>query len=295
MTSPYDPYGKIYTILSEEWTTFLWSFEPVFIPPMFREHLVLVLGWTTGRQGYVSIAMVSTAPPTTPGRVLTAGQIIPNIPHRANPDLYARIRSPRRRAAANEITVTLRKNKKFAALVELSYVRLDWVWEVPFAILLVVPSTGRQLMLRAVSMEKIARIYAQWGWHLTWGQSYPSRPERPQGVGYHQGQIELGRSEGIKQGGKHENPQPIRQSCPILNDSASSRTVARVRVAENEATIGPDSTGSCDLAYRTNHKESGCSQGEPSPCAGQEMVYAGDAHCAALAKLLQATRSPGTS
>ena len=65
MTSPYDPCGKIYTILSEEWTSFLWFFEPVIIPQAFREHLVLVLGWTTGRRGYVSIAMVSLAPPST--------------------------------------------------------------------------------------------------------------------------------------------------------------------------------------------------------------------------------------
>lgn len=64
MTSPYEPYGKIYTILSEEWASYLWPHEPVSIPQVFREHLVLVLGWTTGRQGYVSIAMVSVAPPT---------------------------------------------------------------------------------------------------------------------------------------------------------------------------------------------------------------------------------------
>lgn len=62
MTSPDDPCGKIYTILSEERAAFLWFFEPVFIPQEFREHLVLVLGWTIGRRGYVSIVMVSTAP-----------------------------------------------------------------------------------------------------------------------------------------------------------------------------------------------------------------------------------------
>lgn len=56
MTSPHDPCGKIYTILSEEWTAFLWFFEPVFIPQAFRDHLVLVLGWTAGRRGYVSIS-----------------------------------------------------------------------------------------------------------------------------------------------------------------------------------------------------------------------------------------------
>lgn len=60
MTSPYEPNGKIYAILSEEWTSCLWFREPVSIPQVFREHLVLVLGWTAGRQGHVSIAMVST-------------------------------------------------------------------------------------------------------------------------------------------------------------------------------------------------------------------------------------------
>lgn len=63
MTSPC---GKIYTILSEEWTASLWFFEPVFIPQSFRENLVLVLGWTAGRRGYVSIATVCPAAPKYP-------------------------------------------------------------------------------------------------------------------------------------------------------------------------------------------------------------------------------------
>ena len=77
MTSPHDPCGRIYSILPEEWIGILWFFEPVFIPQVFREHLVLVLGWTTGRRGYVSIAMVSTASLRYPGHILTVNRLHP--------------------------------------------------------------------------------------------------------------------------------------------------------------------------------------------------------------------------
>lgn len=212
---------------------------------------------------------------------------IPNIPDVVNPDHYIRIRSPRRRPVANEITVTLRKNKRFAALVELSYVRLDWVWEVPFAILLVVPRTGMQLMLRAISMEKIMRIYAKWGWDQAWGQTYRSLPENLQGVGYCQDHDDLGPPENIKQGGGAEYPEVARQPCRILDSPASSRTVEQDGDAEDEARAGSSSTGSWDSAHRPDDEVNGRSEEKISPCAQQVMVYAGEAHCVALAKLLQ--------
>ncbi|KAF6241197.1 hypothetical protein HO173_000991 [Letharia columbiana] len=270
MISPYDPSGKIYTILSEEWTTLLWFFEPVSIPQVFREHLVLVLGWTTGRRGYVSIAMIA-----------------PNIPNGANPDHYFRIRSPRRRAVANEITVTLRKNKRFSALVELSYVRLDLVWEVPFAILLVVPRTGLQLMLRAVSMEKIMRFYSKWGWNQAWGQTYRPLPDCLQWAGYCHDQNTLGPPGNVKQGGEAEYPEMTRQPCHVLNGLASSGTVEHDRDFKDEALAGSDSTRSWGSAHRPDDEEDGYLDKEASPCARQEMIYAGNAHCAALAKLLR--------
>ncbi|CAD6571736.1 MAG: hypothetical protein ASARMPREDX12_004672 [Alectoria sarmentosa] len=266
MTSPYDPCGKIYTLLSEDWTTFLWFFEPVFIPQAFRDHLVLVLGWTAGRRGYVSIAM----------------HIIPDIPEGVNPDYYCRIRSPRRRLVANEIAVTLRKNKRFAALVESSYIRLDWVWEVPFAILLVVPRTGMQLMLRAVSMEKIMRFYSQWGLDEAWGQTYRSLPESFQWAGCCQDRNDSGPPENLKEGGESGYTQWMRQPIQVLDGLASSGSVEQVKDA---AVAGSDK--SWDSTYKPDDEEERYSKELTSPCARQEMVYAGDAHCAALAKLLQ--------
>lgn len=265
MTSPYEPYGKIYTILSEEWASYSWPHEPVSIPQVFREHLVLVLGWTTGRQGYVSIAMIT-----------------PDIPDGANTDHYIRIRSPRRRAVANEATVTLRKNKRFSALVELSYVRLDCVWEVPLAILMGVPRAGMQLMLRAVSMEKIMRFYSKWGWDRAWEQVYGSLPANIQRAGYCQAQNDAEPPGSIQRGEEAEYPQTTRQPGQILNDSASSRTMEQDRDAEGAAFAG-----SWDSAYRPDDEEEGRLLEGSSPCARQEMVYAGDAHCAALATLLR--------
>ena len=287
MTSPYDPCGKIYTILSEELTTFLWFFEPVSIPQSFREHLVLVLGWTTGRRGYVSIAMDSPAAPKHPVQHSNRPQITPHTPHGANPDHCIRIRSPRRRAVPNEITATLRKNKRFSVLVESSYVRLDWVWEVPFAILLEVPRTGMQLMLRAASMEKIMRVYSMWGWDRAWGRTYWSRPASLQWGGHGQDRNVVGPPISIKQGGEVEHSQMTRWPCQGLNGSISSGTLRKDGDAEAEALADSESSGRWDSAYRPDDEEHGRLEEWHSPCARQEMVYAGDAHCEALAKLLQ--------
>ena len=269
MTDPYDPYGRIYTILSEE------SFEPVFNPRAFRHQLVLVLGWTAGRRDYVSIAMVRAPPPPHSKNVLTSKQIIPSIPGGANADHYVRIRSPRRRAVAGETTVTLRKNKRFAALVELSYVKLDWVWEVPFATLLVVPRKGMQLMLRAVSMEKIMLFYSRWGWDQTRGH-------------YHQHQNGLQPFASIAQSSGSEFPQMTRQSCRSLNGLTSSGIMAQDGGAENEAVAGSDRPW--DSADRPKGEVNKHSEEWPSPSARQEMVYAGDAHCAVLAVLIKEAR-----
>lgn len=235
----------------------------------------------------MSASLWSVPLPQTPWPHPNGQQITPVIPDGANSDHYFRIRSPRRRAVANEITVTLRKNKKVSALVELSYVRLDCVWEVPLAILLVVPRTGMQLMLRAVSMEKIMRFYSKWRWDQAWGRTYRSLPEYPQQAGYCQAHNDLERSESIKQGGETEYPKATRQPCQTSKDLASSGSVKPDRVVEDEAPAGSDGTGSWDSTYRPDEEEHGQLEEKVSPCPRQEMLYAGDAHCAALAKLLQ--------
>lgn len=216
-------------------------------------------------------------------------QITPNIPDAANPDHYIRIRSPRRRAVPNEITVTLRKNKRFSVLVESSYVRLDWVWEVPFAILLEVPRTGMQLMLRAASMEKIMRFNSTWGWDRAWGRTYRSRPASLRRGGHGRDQNGLGPPESIKQGGEVEHPQMKRRPFQDLNGLASSGSLRKDgdAEAEAEALADSESTRRGDSAYRPDDEEHGRLEQWYSPCARQEMVYAGDAHCEALAKLLQ--------
>lgn len=185
------------------------------------------------------------------------------------------------------MTVTLRKNKRFSALVESSYVRLDWVWEVPFAILWEVPRTGMQLMLRGASMEKIMRIYSMWGWDQAWGGTYRSRPASRQRGGHCQDQNGLWHPESIKQGEEVDRPQMTERPCQSLNGLASSGTVGKIGDAAAEALAGSDSTGSWDSTYRPNDEEHGRLEERPSPSARQEMVYAGDAHCEALAKLLQ--------
>lgn len=142
-----------------------------------------------------------------------------------------------------------------------------------------------QLMLRAVSMEKIMRFYSKWGWDQAWGQTYRSLPEYLLWAGYYQDQNTLEPSETIEQGGGAEYPQMTRQPCQILNSSRSSGTVEQDGNAGDEP--GSDCTGSWDSAARPDDEENERSEEESSPCAPQEMVYAGEAHCAALAKLLQ--------
>ena len=202
-----------------------------------------------------------------------------------------RIRAPRRRAVANESTVTLRKNKTFSALVEHSYVRLDWVWEVPFAILLAVPRAGMQLMLRAVSMEKIMSFYSSlWGLDQAQGQTYESRLEGPQWAGYCRDQNYIGPRESIEQGGEAGYPQITPQPCRTVGGLASSAIMEQDQDARDEALAGSDSTRSWDSAYRPDDGEVRRSEEGIPPCTRQKMVYAGDAHCAMLAKLLQEAR-----
>ena len=197
-----------------------------------------------------------------------------------------RIRAPRRRAVVSESTVTLRKNKAFSALVEHSYVRLDWVWEVPFAILLNVPQVGMQLMLRAVSMEKIKNFYSNWGWDQAWGQTYRSGPACPQWAGYSYDQSNMGPPECIRQSGG--DPQTTQQPCGLVNGLSSSRTVPQVGGATRDAPLSDGAEG-LDSAHGPDDGEHG--HLDDSPCVQEEMVYAGDAHCAALAKLLREARS----
>ena len=178
----------------------------------------------------------------------------------------------------------LRKNKAFSALVEHSYVKLDWVWEVPFAILLDVPRVGLQLMLRAVSMEKIMSFYSQWGWDQAWGQTYRSRPEGLQCTGYSYDQSNMGPTECIRQSGEAGDAQTTPQPCRLVDGSASSRSVQQDGDAKHDAPVS-DSAESLESAHRPDDGEDG--HLEESPCAQGEMVYAGDAHCAALAKLLR--------
>lgn len=220
-------------------------------------------------------------------------QITPHIPDGANPNHCIRIRSPRRRAVPNETTVTLRKNKRFSVLVEASYVRLDRVWEVPFAILLEMPRRGMQLMLRAASMEKIMRFYSMWGWDQAWGRTYRSRPASLQRGGRSQDRNGLGPPESIKQGGEVEHPHMTRRPCQGLNGLASLASSGALRKdgdAEAEVLAKSESTGRWDLACRPDGEEHGRLEEWYSPCARQEMVYAGVAHCQALAKLLQEAR-----
>ena len=183
--------------------------------------------------------------------------------------------------------MTLRKNKRFSPLVEQSYVRLDLVWEVPFAILLAMPRTGMQLMLRAVSMEKIMGFYSKWGWDQAWGQSYGSLPDHLQSLACRHDQNDLGVPESTKQGGEVGCPRETRQSCQSLNSLVSSGTVKQDGEAENDAFAGSDSTESWSSAKTPGDQDDAQSEEGPSDCARKDMVYAGDAHCAVLAQLLQ--------
>ena len=225
--------------------------------------------------------------PQAPMLHFNSQQITPKIPDGANQNHYVQIRSPSRRTVAHEATVTLRKNKRFSPLVEQSYVRLDLVCFVPFAILLAMPRTGMQLMLRAVSMEKIMEFYSKWGWDQAWGQAYGSLPEHLQSLACHHDQNDSGAPESTKQGGNAGCPQVPRQTCQILNSLASSDTVKHHGDAQYKALAGSDSTESGNSANRPDDQEDAQSEEGPSDCARKDMVYAGDAHCAVLARLLQ--------
>ena len=200
-------------------------------------------------------------------------QVSPNVPDEANQENHLRIKAPRRSVIASESTVTLRKNKTFSALVENSYVRLDWVWEVPFAILSAVPKSGMQLMLRAASMEKIMSFYSEWGWEQAWGQTYLSPPEYLQGARCYDDQNALGGAAGCS-------------PMTVLDGLASSWVVEQKGDAKHRPLGESDSPGSWDSANRGEGEEDRSSE-EGTLSGRQEMVYAGKAHCAALAKLLQ--------
>ena len=183
--------------------------------------------------------------------------------------------------------MTLRKNKRFSPLVEHLYVRLDLVWEVPFAILLAMPRTGMQLMLRAVSMEKIMGFYSKWGGDQAWGETYGSLPDHLQSLACHHNQNDISAPKSTKQGGEAGCPRVRRQSCQILNNFVSSGTVKQDGEAEYDALAGSDSTESWNSANRPDDQEDAQAEEGPSGCARKDMVYAGDAHCAVLAQLLQ--------
>ena len=67
--TPYDPRGKIWLlqpphIAQERWQEYRTSI-PLWVPPPFYNHHVLVLDWAETR-GWVKIAMVSALALTTP-------------------------------------------------------------------------------------------------------------------------------------------------------------------------------------------------------------------------------------
>ena len=67
----------------------------------------------------------------------------------------------------------------------------------------------------------------------------------------------------------------------------SSGTVKLDGGAEYEALAGSDCTESWNSANTPGDQEDAQSEESPSGCARKDMVYAGDAHCAVLARLLQ--------
>ena len=144
-----------------------------------------------------------------------------------------------------------------------------------------------QLMLRAVSMEKIMGFYSKWGWDHAWGQSYGNLPDHLQSLACHHDQNDLGVPESIKQGGEAGCPRVTRQSCQILNNLVSSGTMKLGGGAEYEALAGSNCTESWNSANTPDDQEDAQSEEGPSDCARKDMVYAGDAHCAVLARLLQ--------
>ena len=144
-----------------------------------------------------------------------------------------------------------------------------------------------QLMLRAVSMEKIMGFYSKWGWDQASGQTNGSLPDHLQFLACHHDQNDLGVPESVKQGGEAGCPRVTRQSCQILNNLVSSDTVKQDGEAEFDALAESDSTESWTSANRSDEQEDAQAQEGSSDCTRKDMVYAGDAHCAVLAQLLQ--------
>ena len=145
-------------------------------------------------------------------------------------------------------------------------------------------------MVRAASMEKIMGLYSHWGWDQAWGRTYRPRPEYLQRAENCQDQNDLEPPKSIIQGGAADYPQMTRQPCQTLNGFASLETLEQDGDTEDDALAGLNSTGSWNSAYRPDGEADGHSEEGASACARQETVYAGDAHCAALAKLLQGAR-----
>ena len=139
-----------------------------------------------------------------------------------------------------------------------------------------------QLMLRAISMEKIMSFYSNRGWDQAGGQMDRSPPEYLQWAGSSYDQGSMGRPESIGQSSR--DPQTTPQPCRPVMGLASSRTVQQDGAAKHDAPVS-NSAGSLDSAHRPDDGEDGHWDGNPR--AQREMVYAGDAHCAALAKLLR--------
>ena len=87
------------------------------------------------------------------------------------------------------------------------------------------------------------------------------------------------------QGGEAESFQTTTRACRGSDELASSGMVKRDGGAKDEAGAGSGGTGSWDSASKL--EDEGASRLDMICCARQEMVYAGDAHCAALARLLR--------
>ena len=142
-------------------------------------------------------------------------------------------------------------------------------------------------MLRAVSMEKIMSFYSRWGWDQAWGRTYRSCPEGLQWPGSSYDESKVGPPECIRQSGQAEDSQTAQQPCRLLNGLVPSRNVQQDVDTKQDVPVS-DSAERLDSAHRLDDGERG--HLEETLCAQGEMVYAGDAHCAALAKLLREAR-----
>ena len=137
-----------------------------------------------------------------------------------------------------------------------------------------------QLMLRAVSMERIMGFYSEWGWERTCPGS-----ENIQWAELCHGGDAWGLLGSMGRGGGAENCQTTAEACRGLDELASLGMGDRDGGARDEGGGGSGGTGSCDSASKLEDEDDG--RLERTCWARQEMVYAGDAHCAALAKLLR--------